>query len=65
VVRAILPLGEGIVLDPFAGSGSTLAAADAIGYEAVGVELDPLYVDVARTAIPELSALPIQNGSGA
>jgi site-specific DNA-methyltransferase (adenine-specific) len=65
VVRAILPLGEGVVLDPFAGSGSTLAAADAIGYEAVGVELDPLYVDVARTAIPELSALPIQNGSGA
>src|SRR5262245_7308475 len=27
IVRAMLPLGEGVVLDPFAGSGSTLAAA--------------------------------------
>jgi len=28
VVRAVLPLGDGVVLDPFAGSGSTLAAAE-------------------------------------
>jgi len=55
VVRAILPLGEGVVLDPFAGSGSTLAAAWAVGYEAVGVELDPHYVAVAREAIPRLA----------
>ena len=26
IVHAVLPLGEGVVLDPFAGSGSTLAA---------------------------------------
>src|SRR5439155_12526719 len=32
VVRALLPLGEGVVLDPFAGAGSTLAAAEAVGY---------------------------------
>lgn len=55
VVRAVLPLGEGVVLDPFAGSGSTLAAAEAVGYESVGVELDPHYVKVARKAIPSLS----------
>jgi DNA methylase len=36
VVRAILPLAEGVVLDPFAGSGSTLAAAEAIGYKRLG-----------------------------
>jgi len=57
VVRAILPLGEGIVLDPFAGSGSTLAAADAVGYRSVGVELDPNYVKVAEEAIPALRDL--------
>ncbi len=57
IVRAALPLGEGIVLDPFAGSGSTLAAAEAVGYRSVGVEVDPAYVDVARTAIPRLAAL--------
>ena len=56
VVRASLPLGEGIVLDPFAGSGSTLAAAAAVGYEAIGVEADPHYVAVATEAIPKLAA---------
>lgn len=56
VVRAILPLGIGVVLDPFAGSGSTLAAAEAVGYTSVGVELDPLYVAAAKRAIPKLVA---------
>jgi DNA modification methylase len=58
VVRAILPLGEGVVLDPFAGSGSTLAAAEAVGYESIGVEIDPQYVEMARRAIPALVGLP-------
>ena len=31
LVRGVLPLGEGIVLDPFCGAGSTLAAAEAVG----------------------------------
>ncbi|MGQ0844327.1 MAG: DNA-methyltransferase [Sporichthyaceae bacterium] len=59
VVRAVLPLGEGVVLDPFAGSGSTLAAAEAVGYESVGVERDAEYIKVARQAIPALSALKV------
>jgi site-specific DNA-methyltransferase (adenine-specific) len=56
VIRGVLPLGEGIVLDPFAGSGSTLAAAEAIGYESVGVEKDARYFELASTAIPRLTA---------
>ena len=56
VVRAALPLSEGIVLDPFAGSGSTLAAAEAVGYESVGVESDAAYFDLATSAIPGLAA---------
>jgi site-specific DNA-methyltransferase (adenine-specific) len=58
IVRAVLPLGKGIVLDPFAGSGSTLAAAEAVGYECIGVEMDPDYFEMAHQAIPELSYLP-------
>jgi site-specific DNA-methyltransferase (adenine-specific) len=54
VVRAVLPLGEGVILDPFAGAGSTLAAAEAIGYASIGVEKDEHYFDMACKAIPEL-----------
>jgi DNA modification methylase len=57
LVRAVLPTGEGVVLDPFAGSGSTLAAALAVGYDGVGVELDDAWVALARQAIPRLARL--------
>jgi DNA modification methylase len=56
VVRAVLPLGEGIVLDPFAGSGSTLAAASAVNYQSIGIERDPKYAALAARAIPKLTA---------
>jgi hypothetical protein len=35
------------VYEPFSGSGTTLIAAQAIGRIFLGVELDPLFVDVA------------------
>ena len=55
VVRAVLPLGEGVILDPFAGSGSTLAAANAVGYHSVGVEKDRDYFLMARESIAKLT----------
>jgi len=57
LVRAVLPLGKGTVLDPFAGAGSTLAAAEAVGYKSIGVEKDEHYFDMACKAIPKLIAL--------
>ncbi|HEX8670750.1 MAG TPA: DNA methyltransferase [Longimicrobium sp.] len=57
VVRAMLPLGEGTVLDPFTGGGSTLAAAEALGYDSIGLERDDAYFSLALGAIPKLAAL--------
>ena len=54
LVRAVLPLGTGILFDPFAGGGSTLAAAAHLGYHAIGTELDPDYVAIAERGIPIL-----------
>jgi DNA modification methylase len=54
LVRAVLPLGKGVILDPFAGSGSTLAASEAVGYESVGIEKDAHYFEMACSAIPKL-----------
>lgn len=64
LVRAMLPLGNGIVLDPFAGSGSMLAAAEAVGYQSIGIENDPAYVDIARAAIPRLHRMDINSPAG-
>ncbi|MGH9828827.1 MAG: DNA-methyltransferase [Blastocatellia bacterium] len=60
IVRASLPLGEGVILDPFMGSGSTIAAATACGFKSIGLESVSEYFDMAVTAIPLLAALPIR-----
>ncbi len=59
VVRAALPLGEGVVLDPFAGSGSTLAAANAVGYESIGLERDAAYFRMGQEALRALAEIRI------
>jgi site-specific DNA-methyltransferase (adenine-specific) len=55
IVRAVLPLGRGVIADPFMGSGSTLAAAMAMGVPCVGVERYAEYFSVAQRAIPRLA----------
>jgi DNA modification methylase len=57
LVWSALPLGEGIVLDPFMGGGSTIAAAKAVGYDSIGIERDPQYFEIAKGAITKLAAL--------
>ena len=59
LVRASLPLGEGVLLDPFMGSGSTIAAATRLGIYSIGIESEEEYFRMAETAIPLLAALDV------
>lgn len=47
LVRLITPK-DGTVLDPFAGSGSTLLAAISEGMKFIGIEQDPEYISIAK-----------------
>lgn len=55
LLRTVSPPG-GTVLDPFAGSGSTLVAAASLGMNAIGFERDRGYFEVAQRRICEGSA---------
>jgi site-specific DNA-methyltransferase (adenine-specific) len=59
IVRASLPRGIGTVLDPFMGAGSTIAACLAVGYDSIGIELDPVFFQMAQSAIPLLASLQV------
>ena len=59
IVRASLPLGLGIIYDPFAGSGSTLAAAEAIGYAGIGTDRDADCFAMSGEAFAGLSKLDV------
>jgi len=70
LVFASLPLGTGTVLDPFMGSGSTIAAAEAVGVKGFGVERSAEFFAMAVKAIPKLARLnvphlPLPAGSNA
>jgi DNA modification methylase len=50
LIRMVLPPG-GVVLDPFAGSGSTLVAAQRMGVDAIGIEKEAEYIVIARSRL--------------
>jgi DNA modification methylase len=50
LIKMVTPKG-GIVLDPFAGSGSTLVAAKQNGYQYIGIELTPEYIPIIEARL--------------
>ena len=51
-IKARCPAG-GVVLDPFGGSGTTGLVADRLGRDAILIELNPEYADMARNRIAD------------
>lgn len=51
LLRLIAPPSGGIILDPFAGSGSTCVAAKRLGIECVGIEKSAEYCEIANARI--------------
>jgi 16S rRNA G966 N2-methylase RsmD len=56
---------NGIILDAFAGSGTTLLAAHRTGRRGYGIEIDPVYVDVALRRLMYLTGIqPVHSATG-
>lgn len=52
LIKLVMPKEpEAILLDPFAGSGSTILAAKQLGFNAIGIEKEIEYVEIARKRI--------------
>jgi len=64
IVRAALPFGEGVILDPFMGSGSTIAAAAACGLASIGLETNEKFFKMATRAIPALADYTPRENNG-
>lgn len=53
----------GVVLDPFAGSGSTLVACKRIGRPSIGIEKDPEYCRIASARLTATNPKNVKGGS--
>jgi len=60
LVWGALPMQTGTILDPFMGSGSTIAAATALRFDSVGIESDKHFYEMALSAVPQLSRVKVQ-----
>lgn len=52
LVTLVTPQG-GVVLDPFAGSGTTLVACERLGFDSIGIEREPEYVEIIKRRLGE------------
>lgn len=60
LIKLVTP-PNGIVLDPFNGSGSTGMAAVGLGFDYVGIDLDPNYIEISKKRVEAWHALQNPN----
>jgi len=53
IEQAISFCGDGIVLDPFLGSGTTAVAAKQLGRKFIGIEIEPKYCEIAKQRLAQ------------
>lgn len=51
LIKLIMPPKDGILLDPFAGSGTTVLAAHKLGLKCIGIEKSQEYCDIANARV--------------
>jgi site-specific DNA-methyltransferase (adenine-specific) len=57
IIKLLAPPGNPILLDPFAGSGSTIVAAKELGISAIGIEKEKEYIDIATKRVDAASCI--------
>jgi site-specific DNA-methyltransferase (adenine-specific) len=62
IVYCSLPLGKGILVDPFMGSGSTIAAAESVGLPSIGLEVHAPFYEMAKEAVGRLKCVQPNGG---
>lgn len=60
LITLVMPPKDGVLLDPFAGSGSTIVAAHQLGFKAIGIEKSAEYCKIARKRLENVQVISKQ-----